>query len=506
MQSTWKNAITIILPLIFIWSCEKEEDFSVIETAIPTNISTTNATLNGKIVQIGSSPITEHGFVWSGSSDLNVDTSDKLLLGKVSSASTFSQTVEGLEGGQQYYFAAFYEDAGGIKLGEILDFYTAEPIIYNLAPFVAVTGAEISIEGDFFPENESSLSVYFDDKKASIISSSKRKIIVSVPSGLSGNPIKVKVVVGSIEVPSKVDFTLSHFLAKNSFPRVPTAGGNPQFLFGFQNSYYFKVRYPTPEEFNFGAFWSYDATSDEFSRKADFPVSSEIVPLNNEEKSYIVTGINNTHPSNELWEYDVDNNLWKQLNDSIPLPPRHLFDFSFSLNGKSYIGNGYKIVNRRVESFSDLWMYDHLTQEWSQKNDITINSSNVIIFDGKAYIGPDSDNKFWRYNEQSDNWVWLADFPVITDRPNPVDTYDKPYFTFTTTEKLFFGNSVSGEMWSYDLFKDEWVEEPGSIFKNHIRIRTFQTKEDTFVGFGTRILSATGRMTVTETWKYVPSN
>ena len=410
-----------------------------------------------------------------------------------------------MEGGQQYYFAAFYEDEGGIKLGEILDFYTAEPIINNLAPSEAVTGAEISIEGDFFPENESSLSVYFDDKKANIISSSKRKVIVSVPSGLSGNPIKVKVVVGSIEVPSKVDFTLSHFLAKNVFPHVTTVLGNPQFLFGFQNSYYFKVGYYTPEERNIVAFWNYYATSDEFSRKADFPVSSQIVPLNNEEKSYIVTGINNTHPSNELWEYDVDSNLWKQLNDSIPLPPRYLFDFSFSLNGKSYIGNGFKIANLfplEFEYFSDLWMYDHLTQEWSQKNDITINSSNVIIFDGKAYIGPDSDNKFWRYNEQSDGWVWLADFPAILDQGY---TFDKPYFTFTT-EKIFFGNSVSGEMWSYDLFKDEWIEEPGSIFKNHLEIRTFQTKESTFMGFGARILSATGRSKVMETWQYVPSN
>ena len=410
-----------------------------------------------------------------------------------------------LEGKQQYYFAAFFEDTNGITLGEILDFNTAEPVINTLSPSEAVTGAEITIEGDFFPENELSLSVYFDDKKANIISSSITKILVNVPTGLADNPVKVKVVAGDIEALSNVDFTLSYFLERSTFPHVIDLTGIPQFLFSLQNSYYFRVGYDTPEEQNIIAFWEYDATTDEFTRKADFPFLSTVVPLYNDGKGYIVTGTNNEHPSNELWEYNQDQDLWKQLKGSSPFPERPVFDFSFSLDGKSYVGNGYKIVNPsplEIEYFTDLWMYDHVTQQWTQKNDIDINSSNVIIFDGKAYIGPDEHNKFWRYNEQADGWVQLADFPIITDKG---DTFNKPYFTFTTSEKIFYGNSVSGEMWSYDLFKDEWVEESGSIFKDRIGIKSFQTETGTFMGFGSKVLSS-GFQKVMKTWQYIPSN
>ena len=318
--------------------------------------------------------------------------------------------------------------------------------------------------------------------------------------------MKVKVVVGNIEVQSDVDFTLSYFLERSTFPHVIDLTGNPQFLFSLQNSYYFKVGYDTPEEQNIIAFWEYDTDTDEFTRKADFPFVSTVIPLHNDGKGYIVTGTNNEHPTNELWEYDQDQDLWKKLKDSSPFPERSVFDFSFSLDGRSYVGNGYTIVNPsplEIDYFTDIWMYDHVSREWTQKNDIDINSSNVIIFDGKAYIGPDENNKFWRYNEQADGWVQLADFPLITDEGN---TFNKPYFTFTTNEKIFYGNSVSGEMWSYDLFEDVWLEEPGSIFEDRIGIRSFQTGTGTFMGFGSKVLPSSGFRKVMKTWQYIPSN
>ena len=503
-----KNIVKVIFALIFLGACNDDDELkvSIVETFLPSNILTTTATLNGEIEEIGTSPITEHGFIWSTSADLSSANSTKILLGQISSPSTFSATIEMLEGQQQYYFAAFFEDGNGTTLGETIDFNTAAPVIKTLSPSEAVTDAELAIEGDFFPENEASLSVYFDDKKANIISSSITRILVNVPAGLPDSPVKVKVVVGNIEVLSDVDFTLSYFLERSAFPHVIDLTGNPQFLFSLDNSYYFRVGYDTPGEQNIIAFWKYDAASNEFTRKADFPFNSSVVPLYHEGKGYIVTGTNNEHPSNELWEYDHGQDLWKQLNDSIPLPARLLFDFSFSLAGKSYVANGYNIINTspvELEYFTDLWMYDHLTQSWSQKNDITIGSTNVIIFDGKAYVGPHADNKFWRYNEQSDGWVQLAGFPVITDEGN---TFNNPYFIFTTAEKIFYGNSVSGEMWSYDLFEDKWVVAPGSIFKDRIGIRSFQTETGTFMGFGSKISSPTQFQQVMKTWQYIPSD
>ena len=76
-----KNNLKIILPLIFLGACNDDDDelkLSVVETFLPSNISTTTATLNGEIGEIGTSPITEHDFIWSTSANFNADDAKKI--------------------------------------------------------------------------------------------------------------------------------------------------------------------------------------------------------------------------------------------------------------------------------------------------------------------------------------------------------------------------------------------------------------------------------------------
>ena len=46
-----KNIVKIILPLVFLWSCKDDDELklSIVETFLPSDISTTTATLNGEI-------------------------------------------------------------------------------------------------------------------------------------------------------------------------------------------------------------------------------------------------------------------------------------------------------------------------------------------------------------------------------------------------------------------------------------------------------------------------
>ena len=49
-----KNIVKIILPLVFLWSCKDDDELklSIVETFLPSDISTTTATLNGEIEEI----------------------------------------------------------------------------------------------------------------------------------------------------------------------------------------------------------------------------------------------------------------------------------------------------------------------------------------------------------------------------------------------------------------------------------------------------------------------
>lgn len=93
-----------------------------VSTSSASSIESDSATLSGNITSIGSSIVTEYGFVYgtdSSCSDGSID-----LTGHISSAKSFSDDVSGLDSSTKYYFKAYATNTQGTSYGSVKYFTT----------------------------------------------------------------------------------------------------------------------------------------------------------------------------------------------------------------------------------------------------------------------------------------------------------------------------------------------------------------------------------------------
>jgi hypothetical protein len=99
------------------------------------NVTTTNttgirdvaATLNGTVIDIGEPELTDHGFVYSTSS--NPDHTDQVVsLGIRNTTGSFAYDLTGLAPGTVYYVRTYAVNSGGTVYGEVLSFTTTYPV------------------------------------------------------------------------------------------------------------------------------------------------------------------------------------------------------------------------------------------------------------------------------------------------------------------------------------------------------------------------------------------
>jgi hypothetical protein len=99
------------------------------------------------------------------------------------------------------------------------------------------------------------------------------------------------------------------------------------------------------------------------------------------------------------------------------LPNTHLFPVMFSLDSLGYVIGGSNGVN--AYEANQVWVYDAATNTFTQKNNFPrkIFAGSGFVINGVAYAGIGSDsgfdykNDFWKYDQNSDQWTQIADFP-----------------------------------------------------------------------------------------------
>ena len=93
-----------------------------------TNIQPNGATVAGEVKVLGSSPITQHGHVWSETAgvDLTKAGDSKTELGELKAVGTFNSNLTGLAAGKTYYVKAYATNAEGTGYSEELTFNTSQ--------------------------------------------------------------------------------------------------------------------------------------------------------------------------------------------------------------------------------------------------------------------------------------------------------------------------------------------------------------------------------------------
>ncbi len=215
--------------------------------------------------------------------------------------------------------------------------------------------------------------------------------------------------------------------------------------------------------------WLYNTTADTWTRKSDFPglavygTSSFVI----NGLGYIVNGWDSTEtgagPAN-LWQYNPNTDTWAN-KAAFPGPTRYTCA-SFSLNGKGYIGLGFKPL------YNDMWQYDPATDAWTQMANFPGVARQAPVWftiGNYAYVGLGAvgDNRggfylqsdFYRFDPSTNTWTTLNVFPG-----SPITTEFS--FVIGNTAYVACGgdenalnyqyNSESKNVWKYDATTDTW--------------------------------------------------
>jgi N-acetylneuraminic acid mutarotase len=242
-----------------------------------------------------------------------------------------------------------------------------------------------------------------------------------------------------------------------SYGRAGTAG------FAIGNKVYYGLG-----DFNytmqFSDLWEYDPQLDTWTQKADFigsaRVSTTFFSLNG--NGYIGLGWSsyvNSSSYNNFYKYDAASNTWTAVSS---YPGAATFNaISFVINGFAYTGLGgssgkdiykYDPINdtwtgiaafpggaiQSASAFSvnnsgfvyggwdgfsmidELWAYDPLSNQWTQKTSAPVSRSSCIAFtiDNTAFVGTGADitgttTSMYKYDAANNSWSPAPSFPGV---------------------------------------------------------------------------------------------
>jgi N-acetylneuraminic acid mutarotase len=170
-------------------------------------------------------------------------------------------------------------------------------------------------------------------------------------------------------------------------------------------------------------------------------------------KGYVGTGTGTEYLS-DFWEFDPVTNTWSRKSDFIG--GRRRDAFYFVINGKAYVGGGTctDFFNPGV----DFYEYDPLTDSWSGKADCPGSDCSVgLSINGRGYvITGEYSNIVFEYNPEDDKWMRKNDFPGLSRSA-------ASGFVINNKGYIGIGNHGSDpelcDLWEYDVSKDLWTQK-----------------------------------------------
>lgn len=241
-------------------------------------------------------------------------------------------------------------------------------------------------------------------------------------------------------------------------------------------------------------FWAYDPAADTWAQVADLPASvrRNAVAFSIQGFGYVGTGIDSvtaTAPGaiilNDFWQYDATSNSWTQkANFPGSFNSGIYFATAFSIDSKGYLCGGKRGPNNYT---SELWEYKPSIDTWTQLPNFPGGvryqlSSFSIDFKGYVGLGTDQDayrKDFWSFDVTTNQWSQVSDIPS-SERASAM--------TFSIGQRGYVcmgGNGgLLGDLWEYNPFSDSWsVRAPygGSERKNGVG---FAINGKGYVGIG----------------------
>ena len=312
------------------------------------------------------------------------------------------------------------------------------PLISSFSPAKGAAFNNVTISGEHFGYEPSSVNVKFNGSVAFIDSLHDTVIYARTPMGVTTG--KITVTVQGQTGTSASDFIVlsGNWTKKSDVPGDPR---NTGIAFAINGKGYFATGHnggsPTPD------IAEYDPATDLWTVKTPSPIgleSSFCMVIGN--KAYIGSGKSfDSGYTSRMWAYDPALDQWTQKADFPAVPTWGAFGIGIGNVGYAGFGNS-----------KHWWKYDPASDSWSQKADLP--GSNILAwstgfaFNGKIYAGISFEtSEWWQYDTASDLWTRKNDFPGNSGFSGSFVINGIPYIAGGGTE-----------CWKYDPATDQWTQ------------------------------------------------
>lgn len=426
-----RNVLLLSLLSIVLFSCARKEQASPPATPDPSlRLDSLKVTSYNTFKIYGTIKVpswikdASYGIVHSIDTPPTLQIGTEVPLGNIKDSMQFSKVLEGLPGGNSYYFRAYVKGSGKV-------WYSVE-----LQSFTALLKAEIPA-----------------DLKIS------RKAQMGVTTNLTftgGTPdADLEVLIGTHKV--QISSTLNNSILFT----VPASIPPGDYKITVKKGIYSAVTAKTIRVLE--GIWQ-DLTPPPFTARA----RTAYFVLNN--KGYIVGGTPsavNAEGTNEVWAYDLSTRSWTQKNN---FPTTILRDaIAFNLNNKIYLFGGMTGYINGFEQFnSSVWEYDPVNDNWIRKASLPETyllrvQSTGLVHNNRIYYGTgarptDHLYRDWmEYDPALNKWNTLTPF---------LDMGRKACASFQVNNKIYLvGGDVTSvvldDLWEYDIVANTWVRVTG---------------------------------------------
>jgi len=214
MKPIFRAELVTILILGLLYSCQSEKfaDKGIMEVeTMGVEILDDGVILYGEILSDGGETVTEHGFTWSDDNKAFPGNAEYINLGTLNGKTQFSVTVNSaIEKDVTYSVRAFIASREITSYGNEITFVGkgSKPAeLDNVSPASAQVGDTVVINGNYFSNNPSSCSVFFNTAKANVVSSAIDSIHVVVPY-VPDEMVKIRVSISGLLSSNALDFNI----------------------------------------------------------------------------------------------------------------------------------------------------------------------------------------------------------------------------------------------------------------------------------------------------------
>ncbi len=179
---------------------------------------------------------------------------------------------------------------------------------------------------------------------------------------------------------------------------------------------------------------------------------------------YVGLGLGNDfdNANRDFYKYDPKKNSWSQIND---FGGGSRYDAAnFVIDNYAYVGGGH-LGATNFELTKDFWKYNPRTDQWIRIADMPVLSSSAVglSVDGFGYIClPTEENNFWKYDPSMDEWTQLPDLkPIFSGAAGKADA------GFVIGRKIYIyasGNSTGlHQLYEFDTNTLQWLRKADMI-------------------------------------------